>query len=145
MKNSNLKNQITWYCYDVYGFDDNKSKCCCCPKQVHSTVLNCLVNNVQEQVLRTGTEDKLADKTFQNFRTTLRTALRSVWNNKLRRLVDSTRVLGLLWFHFIRFLLICQLESLDLSLTWNDFAFLKIFWITFQNSPENRAARVFPD
>ena len=32
----------------------------------------CLVNSVQEQVLRTGAEDMLAGKTFLNFRNSLK-------------------------------------------------------------------------
>ena len=60
------------------GFDDNKHKC-----NIFLSVLIEQVPNIEyfeiawltmlkEQVLRTGTQDQLAGKTLQNFRTTLR-------------------------------------------------------------------------
>ena len=46
-------------------------------------------------------------------------------------------------FIFFRLLLICQLEILDLPLTWNGFAFWKTFWITFsKQSWEQGSQRV---
>ena len=46
-------------------------------------------------------------------------------------------------FYFLKFLLICQLESLDLTLTWNGFAFWKYFRILSQNSSGNKVFRMF--
>ena len=85
----------------------------------------CLVNNVQEQVLRTGAEDTLAGKTFLNFRNSLKNSpaecLEQLWLIQQ----ESSVCYG---FHFLRFLLICQLESLDLTFTlkWF-FLFERIF------------------
>ena len=64
------------------GFDDNKHKC-----NIYLSVLIEQVPNIEyfeiawltmvkEQVLRIGTQDRLAGKTLQNFRTTLRKLLR---------------------------------------------------------------------
>ena len=63
------------------GFDDNKHKC-----NIYLSVLIDQVPNIEyfeivwltmlkEEVLRTGTQDQLAGKTLQNFRTTLRKLL----------------------------------------------------------------------
>jgi len=46
--------------------------------------------------------------------------------------VDSTRVLGCYRFYFLRFLLICQLESLYLTFTLKWFFSLKIYTISEQ-------------
>ena len=63
------------------GLDDNKHKC-----NIYVSVLIEQVPNIEyfeitwltmlkEQVLRTGSQDQLAGKTLQNFRTTLRKLL----------------------------------------------------------------------
>ena len=59
--------------------------------------------------------------------------------------VDSTRVLVWYRFYFLRFLLICKLEGLDLSFTWKWFFFLKYFRTLSQNRSENRVQTVFQD
>ena len=61
--------------------------------------------------------------------------LRSVWRSNSSFYKMTGRYNKKSWFDlsfiFFRLLLICQLESLDLPLTWNGFDFWKTFWITF--------------
>jgi len=66
-------------------------------------------------------------KNMKYFRTTLETILRNDKNLKQQLLSHLklpswlTRVTGLVFAYFSRFLLICQLEALDLTLALNDF------------------------
>jgi len=60
-----------------------------------------------------------------------------------RCLVDSTRVLVWYRLYFLRFLLICHWESLNLTYTWKFFFFGKYFKTLSQNSSGNKLFRLF--
>ena len=57
--------------------------------------------------------------------------------------IDSTRVLVWYRFYFLRFLLICHWESLNLTYTLKRFLFGKYFRTPSQNSSGNMMFRVF--
>ena len=102
----------------------------------------CLVNLIQEQVW----EQVLKRRWFRNPkqpRDQVCIVFAAVSCLSTRCPVDSTTVLVWYRFYFVRFLLICHWESLNLTYALKRFLFGKYFRIPSQNSSENKVFRVF--
>jgi len=117
----------------------------CCAnwfQMLFELLCKCLVNLVQEQVW----EHVLKMRWFKNPEQS-RDQFYSVFAAAsclfTRHPDDSTRVLVWYRFYFLRFLLICHWESLNLTYTLKWFLFGKYFRTPSQNSSGNKVFRVF--
>jgi len=102
----------------------------------------CLVNLIQEQVW----EQVIKIRWFKNLEQPMDQFCRVFVTASClstRYPVDSTRVLVWYRFYFLRFLLICHWESLNLTYTLKWFLFGKYFRTLSRNSCENKVFRVF--
>jgi len=111
---------------------EQASKCCL------KYFAKCLVNLVQEQVLKRRWFKNPEQPRNQDDR-----VFAAANCLPTRCLVDSKRVLVWYRFYFLRFLLICHRESLNLTHTLKWFLFGKYCRTPSQNSSGNRMFRVF--
>jgi len=116
--------------------------CCSGLQMLFEILCKCLVNLVQEQVW----EQVLKIRWFKNpeqSRDQFCTVFASAGCLSTRCPVDSTRVLVWYRFYFLRFLLICHWESLNLTYTLKWFLFGKYSKAPSQNNSGNKVFRVF--